>query len=256
VFSAKHQANGDVVLKVMRTKGHEERAAREIEAATKIQSSLIPKLLEHGQLTDSSGCTAWLLEQRIVGETLRQKYQRARLDGSAAAALANDVLQVLDAAWLLRIVHRDIKPENLIHDEETGRNFVLDFGISRHLDLASLTATRAAFGIGTLGYCAPEQLQNLKREIDVRADLFSLGITLFEGVLGSNPFVTGARDAREVLHRVQTQELPSVEREVGKPLDEFIGLLTKKRRDHRLKDPREALDWLAQARTSGMKPRH
>jgi serine/threonine protein kinase len=248
VFAGTHAAHGAIVIKIIRAKGDEERAIREIEAATNIKSDLIPKLFEHGEIVDGSGRIVWLLEQRVAGETLRQKFQRGRLDPQALVSTAKDVLKVLDAAWLLRIVHRDIKPENLICQAATGRNWVLDFGISRHLDLASLTATHAPFGVGTLGYWAPEQLQNLKREIDVRADLFSLGVTLYEGASGANPFRAGARDAREIILRSQSLALPSIAAQVGSPLDEFIGLLTKKRRDHRFKDARQALDWLSQSK--------
>jgi len=60
--------------------------------------------------------------------------------------------------------------------------WLLDFGIARHLDLSSLTATSLPYGKMTLGYAPPEQCRNFKREIDSRADLFALGVTMQRNV--------------------------------------------------------------------------
>jgi serine/threonine-protein kinase len=245
VFAATHPTHGSVVLKAMRPiPQHEKRAPREIEAVTKIKSPLVPKIFDHGTVDGKAGGTIWLLEERIAGKTMREKLQSGeQFDAPALSRAAEDVLQVLAAAWTHRIVHRDIKPENLIVHQDTGKVWVLDFGIARHLDLTSLTGTRG-LGIGTLGYSAPEQFKNLKREIDIRADLFSLGVTLYEAATGTNPLKDGAADAREMLHRLQTMTLPSIANIVGESFDEYIRLLTRRRADHRFKDPKEALEWL------------
>ena len=72
-----------------------------------------------------------------------------------------------------KIVHRDIKPENIIVTS-AGKIFFLDFGIARILGLPTLTKTEAIVGPHTPGYAAPEQFNDLKSDIDSRADLFSI----------------------------------------------------------------------------------
>jgi serine/threonine-protein kinase len=81
------------------------------------------------------------------------------------------------AAEAVSIVHRDVKPANIIVDPQ-GEFWLIDFGVARHLDLDSLTATAAPGGCGTIGYAPAEQCRNDKPDIDARADLFALGVTL------------------------------------------------------------------------------
>ena len=73
------------------------------------------------------------------------------------------------------IVHRDIKPENIMVCRD-GTFKPLDFGIARHLAKTSITSTEAPFGPHTAGYAAPEPFRNLKKEVDIRADLSLLSV--------------------------------------------------------------------------------
>jgi serine/threonine protein kinase len=97
------------------------------------------------------------------------------------------VLEALERAETVQIVHRDVKPDNIMCDGE-GNFWLLDFGIARHLELSSLTPTASPFGKMTLGYAPPEQCRNVKGDIDSRADLFALGVTLHECATGRNGF--------------------------------------------------------------------
>ncbi len=127
-----------------------------------------------------------------------------------------------------------------------GSAFVLDFGLARHLDMVSLTPTAALGGMGTVGYPPPEQFRNLKPDQDSRTDLFAFGVTLFECVEGTNPFIHGARDVGEVLHRVETTLLPAISRQLGNS-DEFSDLvlaMTRPKLSHRPATIEEAYQWI------------
>jgi serine/threonine-protein kinase len=85
------------------------------------------------------------------------------------------------------IVHRDIKPAN-IRVRSDGSPVIIDFGLSRHLNLPDLTLTADGAAIGTPRYFAPEQFEGTKHDIDHRTDLFALGILIYEALTGESPF--------------------------------------------------------------------
>jgi serine/threonine-protein kinase len=128
---------------------------------------------------------------------------------------------------------------------DDGNFWLLDFGIARHLDLVSLTAT-AVFGVFTLGYAPPEQYRNKKREIDGRADLFALGVTMVECLTTKNPFRDGARDAPEIIRRIENTPLviPPIAGDADGKLADYLRAMTQRRLDCRPASAAEALEWL------------
>jgi eukaryotic-like serine/threonine-protein kinase len=168
------------------------------------------------------------------------------LTNAAILKVALDVLRPLAAAEGARWVHRDVKPDNVMYDAAGNSGFLLDFGIVRMLDQVSLTATAAANGPCTPGYAPLEQLVNQKREIDGRADLFALGVTLYECCEGRNPILAGGPDLRQIIQRTEHQPLPRITRAV-EPSGAFANLvytMTRPRRDHRPATVADALQWM------------
>ena len=145
-------------------------------------------------------------------------------------------------------MHRDIKPVNIIVDT-SGDAWLLDFGIARHLGMLSVTSTSAFMGPHTPGYAPPEQFTNSKREIDTRADLFALGVVLYECIEGSNPFIDGATGAAEVLTRVASTDLPrvTVRPGVSPAFADLVQSMTRRPLSQRPTSARDALDWLRTA---------
>jgi serine/threonine protein kinase len=245
VYTATHPSDGDVVLKIIHLSEDPERVRREILAVQKAACPRVPRILGEGKLQSNVGEVLWVREQRISGESLRAVIQKGPLGKDDLLRLAVHVLEALADAEKVHIVHRDVKPDNVIRDLGGGF-WLLDFGIARHLDLASLTGSHAPFGLGTAGYAPPEQFRNRKRDIDARADLFALGVTLYESATGGNPFRNGVRDNLQVLHNVERLALPPLHL----PFDSvaeiagFVTAFTQKRQNHRPLSIAEALDWV------------
>ena len=245
VFSAVHSHDGDVVLKLMHVTADQERTEREILAVKQLQCVRVPKILDQGTVQDPNGDRFWFREQRINGQTVRECLATGPFDTAALLRLALHVSEVLVAAEAVNIVHRDVKPENIIRDLN-GNFWLIDFGLSRHLGLESLTATVNVFGHVTWGYAPLEQCQNIKQEIDARADLFSLGVTIYECATGTNPFREDARDVLEILKRVQNDTLPRLRLLFPSASDfaDLVATFTQRRRIHRPINAKEAHDWI------------
>ena len=172
-------------LKVL-TPGHQadedfpRRFTQEVRLAAALEHPSIVKVYDFGQ-TDG---TYWYSMQLVDGRTLSGELrERGPLGERATARIAIPLLDALDYSHARGIVHRDIKPENVILDQE-GRPFLMDFGIAK--SAGSLVKTQTGFLLGTPAYVAPEQAQG--KPLDGRADLYSLGVTLYKVVAGAYPF--------------------------------------------------------------------
>jgi serine/threonine-protein kinase len=128
----------------------------------------------------------YLVAEYLDGGSLRDLLDRGvRLDHAQAARLGSEVAQGLAYAHARGLVHRDIKPANLLFDEE-GRVRVADFGVARALAQAAWTEPEGAM-VGTARYASPEQAEG--RQVDGRADVYSLSLVLYEALTGEVPFV-------------------------------------------------------------------
>lgn len=245
VFTADHPVDGKIVLKLFHPRANVDRAVREVEAVAEIKSPRVPKILESGTIPASTGDMIWFREEFIDGQTLREKLRHGQLNEEEVLRIGLHVLEALRAAEECRIVHRDMKPENIIIAAD-GSAWILDFGLARHLDKVSLTATALPLGIFTPGYAPPEQFKNLKPDQDSRTDLFALGVTLYECVEGTNPFIDGARDLFEVLHRVENNLLPAISRQIDgrNELSQLVLSMTRPKPSHRPATVEEALIWM------------
>ncbi len=246
VFAAQHASDGDVVLKLLLRSSDGQRLEREVLAGQLVECERVPRVFETGELDTQLGRCIWLREQRVSGTTLRTHLARSgALDFTSVVRLGVQLLSTLAHAEAKRIVHRDIKPENMMIDT-SGNFWLLDFGLARHLDLESLTATKVPWGMGTLGYSPPEQLRNRKREIDGRTDLFAVGVLLHECATGTNPFRDGARDELEIFRRAETLAMPRLQLadDKGGALADLVSALVQKFPTQRPRTVADALTWM------------
>lgn len=243
VFAANHATDGEVVLKLIHPGSDPARTDRELEAAARVRAPRMPRIFEHGQLAGNIGTIVWFREQRIAGEPLSDRIRARSLSYHELLRLALHVAETLIAAEAANIVHRDVKPANIIVDPHGGY-WLIDFGLARHLDLESLTATAAPGGCGTIGYAPAEQCRNDKPDIDARADQFALGVTLYEAACGRNPHLDGAWDRLEVIRRVSTQQLPRLGNLFPTEFADLVTTLAQPNLVHRCRTAREAYEWI------------
>ena len=153
------------------------------------------------------GGAPFLVSERLEGETLRVRLAKGSLPIDKAVAIALQIARGLAAAHARGILHRDLKPENvfLCHD---GAVKILDFGVAKLLPSmeAPPSDTRQTLGtiVGTAGYMAPEQVTGA--HLDARADLFGLGVIMFELLTGQRPF-QGSTTV-EAMHSVLATDPP------------------------------------------------
>jgi eukaryotic-like serine/threonine-protein kinase len=246
VFSALHPREGDVVLKLIHPHQDPETVRREILAVAQVRSPRVPEILEQGVVNTAMGSFVWIRERRVIGEQLRALLRFGPFPISEVLRMSVQLLEALERAEAAKIVHRDVKPDNIMRDQD-GNYWLLDFGIARHLDLTSMTATASPFGKCTMGYAAPEQCRNIKRDIDSRADLFAAGVTIFEVATGRNPFLDSTSgNFLDQLHRIETVPLPPLLLDVASrnSFRDLVEALTQKRRDLRPRSVTEALVWM------------
>jgi eukaryotic-like serine/threonine-protein kinase len=163
---------------------------REARAAARISHPNIIGLHDYGTL-DHGG--AYLVMERFGGSTLRDELNRRPVMApSVAAEWFGPLLDGLAAAHAAGIVHRDLKPENVMGEQERSGGLavkILDLGLAKlgaGADRAPATMTAEGTIMGTPAYMAPEQL--LGRDLDARADLFSVGVMLIEALTAHRPF--------------------------------------------------------------------
>ncbi|MEP7051795.1 MAG: serine/threonine-protein kinase, partial [Pseudomonadota bacterium] len=169
-----------------------ERFLREARAATRITSEHVVKLLESDTLADG---TPLLVMEYLEGKDLRALLRESGpLSPERAVDYLLQALQAIAEGHTQGIVHRDVKPSNLFLSERadgTPLIKVLDFGIAKTLengrsDDESLTSSED-LQLGSPTYMPPEQFHN-PRDVDARADIWALGITLYELISGNPPF--------------------------------------------------------------------
>ena len=181
-----------------------ERFAREARALARLSHPNIVTVFDLGK----SGSLYYFLMEFVDGVNLRQLLQTHRLAPRETMGIVPQICEALEYAHGEGIVHRDIKPENILLDQK-GRVKVADFGLSKLLEPGpqDIQLTQSGQVLGTMHYMAPEQLEK-PLEVDQRADIYSLGVLLYEMLTGELP-----------LGRF---ELPSKKAAVDSRVDELV----------------------------------
>jgi len=245
------RAGEDVVLKLIKPTQEPEVIRREIEAVARLSCDYVPPVLESGVKAIGGESRLYLIEPFISGESYEQRLQREpRPSLLFVIELARVLLRACVEFAAQGLVHRDLKPGNILVGDD-GKIWIIDFGIVRLLDAVSLTPTHLQFGKFTLGYGAPEQMRNLKPQIDARADLFSIGVILYESLCGYQPYYRAARDQLEVMRRIVGTDLVALELPEAQPFADFVMSLVARFPSRRPQTPTQALEWFAEAAGAG-----
>jgi eukaryotic-like serine/threonine-protein kinase len=186
-----------------------ERLRQEAVTASSIDHDHIVNVLSFDRTDDGD---VFIVMELLRGRSLHDLLAGGPLPLTRAVPIAQQVARALGAAHALGIVHRDLKPENVFIVDKDGADFVkvLDFGISkvRSAESERVRVTRTGQLIGTPLYMSPEQARG-ETEVDLRADVYALGIILYEMLTGSPPF--DGRNYFQLLwkHGNETPEPPS-----------------------------------------------
>ena len=249
VFDGVHNSYGETVIKLY-FQLNDPRSLREIQIERDLNLSMVPKIYETGTIEYEGTETLYIIEQKVKGTELRKVLESGkRFSLEEAVTFLEQGLEFIACIENKGIVHRDITPENIIRADD-GRIIFLDFGRARILGADSLTRTGAMMGPHTPGYAAPEQFNNLKKEIDSRADIFSLGVVTYECITGKNPFREGSINALEVLQKTETitPVQYSIKGDTQSQFMALLGAMMGKYPSRRPRTAKQAIDWLKVAK--------
>lgn len=240
VYAARWMPTGEAVaLKIIHgelTKDDKfvARFRREVRAASLIKHPHVCRVIAWGE----EAGVLWLAMELLDGGSVRDLVDRVgRLPPQVAALLTGQWLQALRSAHDLGILHRDIKPANAMVTS-AGQLKLVDFGIAKTREDATVTET--GFLVGTPAYMSPEQA--VGREIDARTDLYAVGVSLYEMLLGANPYANDAPS--QALLKIASSPLPSVfEQDATVPgaVESVLEHLTERNVEDRVASAAEAL---------------
>lgn len=160
--------------------------------------------------------------------------EEGKLEEREAVFITLDVARALEHAWEHRIIHRDIKPQNIFLTPE-GKAKLGDLGLAKPMGGQSIT--KAHCFMGTPHYISPEMIEG-KVEIDIRSDIYSLGITLFQMVTGRVPHDEESDMA--IMAKHLSEEIPSVKDvllECSSEMEALVSKMTRRDREKRPADP-------------------
>ena len=202
VFLAEDEALGRRVAIKTLTPTPEGRARflREARSLATLDHPRVVRIYSYGETSESP----FFVMEYVEGETLAERLTRGRLPFEEVARITRQIIEALAAAHRRGLVHRDVKPSNILIDAE-GQIHVADFGLARQIEKsASLTST--GHFAGSPHYMAPEQARGL--DVDFHADMYSLGIVIYEMIAGVRPFK--GESGAEIIARHLTETVPSV----------------------------------------------
>ena len=205
-----------------------ERFLREARVAATIEHPQVVRVYSFG----TEGSRPYIVMQYIEGETLAQRIaRRGPLPIAQALRVASETAEALRAAWEHQVVHRDVKPSNILLDAR-GRAHVADFGLAKPIGGTDSSLTVTGSFVGTPYYTSPEQAE--AKPLDFRADMYSLGIILYEMLTGERPF-DGSSPAGVIAKHLR-EPLPSPRRlrpDLPKELEALLVSMTAKSPDER-----------------------
>jgi serine/threonine protein kinase len=230
VYEGKHTVLGTrVAIKVLhpelaRRTGLVERFLQEARVAAQIRS---PHVVQVTDVDRTAEGDAYIVMELLEGEPLSAVMERqSRMPVPTAIDYTLQILEALEAAHAIGVIHRDLKPENVFVTFSAGKPLLklIDFGIAkaRRTDPQEKKLTVAGVVMGTAEYMAPEQARSADK-VDARADLYAVGVMLYEMIAGSRP--VNGDDARIIALKVERGEIvplvqaaPDAPREIAGPV--------------------------------------
>ena len=207
------------------------RFKREVEIVSKFNHPNIIKFYSTGEYQNTPYLVTELLEGNSLSDILHND-KKFSIDETIEIII--QLAKVLSYVHNKGIIHRDIKPANIVLMKNNGKNTtkLLDFGLSLVMELSKMKDKEKI--IGTFGYMSPEATGIMKKPIDERSDLYSLGIVFYQLLTGELPFK--GKEVNTLLHELVTKEATPVTRiksSIPKVIEEIITKLMSKEQDLR-----------------------
>jgi tetratricopeptide (TPR) repeat protein/predicted Ser/Thr protein kinase len=232
VFRAEQERpRREVAIKVLRldhqlAPGMVARFQREAEILARLAHPGIAQVLEAGVAESAAGPLPWIAMELVRGRDLSTWVAEERPSARATVALFHALCQAVGHAHERGVVHRDLKPSNVLVDSD-GRLRVIDFGIARTLEdsRASAERTRTGLVMGTLAYMAPEQARGDGADVGGQADVYALGVMLFEALSGRLPLEVDAVDVLEgvrIVREVEPVRLRALQPDLAEDLETIL----------------------------------
>ena len=244
VFRAEDPTLGrEVAIKVMHphlwgASEYATRFTREARAVAALHHPSIVEVYDYGEGQEKDGLPGYIVSEFVKGPTLRQFIDSHGCPfPEVAVMVARKLAAALKCAHGCGIIHRDLKPENIMV-AAGGRIVLTDFGIARITEGEAVTQTGAL--LGSPAYMSPEQARGLP--VDVRSDLFSLGVVLYLLCTGSLPF-PGSDPISTVIRILEGDYEPPLKRNprIGSRLDRAIRKLLQTKAEDRYADTDEVM---------------
>jgi serine/threonine protein kinase len=238
VYKGEHAMTGqEVALKLLPPElaAHAQVKGRFLEEARALASLDHPNIVHLYNFGQENG--AFVLAMQFVrGKTWeRLIMDQQRLGWAESTRIAIDVLRALEYAHGRGVVHRDMKPSNVLVREVDGAATVMDFGIAKMTTSSRLTETGQT--MGTVRYMSPEQVRGM--EVTGATDIYSLGATLYESLVGDTPFDGDTHFDIMSKHLTETPAPPGSRVELPAALDEAVMRSLRKKPDERFASARE-----------------
>ncbi len=220
-----------VALKVLRqgavSRQSIQRFRHEAEILGRLKHPHIAQVHDAGTFDEGQGAQPFFAMELIDGLPLIRYTDSKKLGTRDRLRLFEKVCQAVQYAHLRGVIHRDLKPDNILVDEH-GEPKVLDFGVARATDAdIQVTTLRTDIGqlVGTIPYMSPEQVSGNPEMLDTRSDVYSLGVVLFELLVGRLPHELADKTIPEAIRIIgdeDPQRLSSVDRSLRGDLDTIV----------------------------------
>lgn len=238
VFKARHRmTDQEVALKILPPElaAHSQVKSRFLEEAKALAALDHPNIV-HLYNFGQENASFVLAMQYVQGKTWeRMILESKRLDWKHTCRVAIDVLKALEYAHGRGVVHRDMKPSNVLVRDD-GMATVMDFGIAKMTTSTRLTATGQT--MGTVRYMSPEQVRG--QDVDLRTDIYSLGATIYESLVGDTPFDGSTHFEIMTKHLSEPARTPSsLGIEVPYPVEEALMKSLSKKAGDRFESARD-----------------
>ena len=240
-----------VALKVMRGSIDSDAARKrfdfEVQILARLHHPNIAQIFDAGIAESEDRQIPYFVMEYVPGKTIDRYATERSLSTEQRLKLFVQICEAVSHGHERGIIHRDLKPGNILVDGD-GNVKVIDFGVARATD-SDMQATKAQTNVGqivgTLQYMSPEQCAADPNDIDIRSDVYALGIMLFELISGKLPYDLGntaIHEAVRIVQEVEPESITSIDRTISRDIDTIITKAMEKERQRRYRSAGELGD--------------